>query len=184
MIFGIKEKSIILLVITCCWVGSDGVPVSAMEGDSVILKSGVKTNQQENILWIFNDTCITGDLSKICTDVQCKDADGRFRNRLKLDHQTGSLTITNTRTTDSGLYQLQINSIRICIIIFSVSVTSEYNFMMILKKYICLLSHMSASSKGMSVLLSLVSHWASFINLTLKRVQIRAHKSTYDRVHV
>ncbi|XP_016115893.1 contactin-3-like [Sinocyclocheilus grahami] len=103
---------------------ANGVPVSAMEGDSVILKSGVKTNQQENILWIFNDTCITGDLSKICTDVQCKDADGRFRNRLKLDHQTGSLTITNTRTTDSGLYQLQINSIRICIIAnFSVSVT-------------------------------------------------------------
>ncbi|XP_016349335.1 contactin-3-like [Sinocyclocheilus anshuiensis] len=103
---------------------ANGVPVSVMEGDSVILKSGVKTNQQENILWIFNDTCIAGDLSKICTDVQCEDADERFRDRLKLDHQTGSLTITNTRTTDSGLYRLQISSIRICIIAnFSVSVT-------------------------------------------------------------
>ncbi|XP_050957980.1 uncharacterized protein LOC127159116 isoform X1 [Labeo rohita] len=86
-----------------------------MEGDSVTLQTGIKTKQRERIEWYFNGfqiAKITGDLHYICTDVQCKDADERFRDRLKLDHQTGSLTITNITTTDSGLYHLKINSRR------------------------------------------------------------------------
>uniref|UniRef100_A0A8C1EAV7 Zgc:171490 n=1 Tax=Cyprinus carpio carpio TaxID=630221 RepID=A0A8C1EAV7_CYPCA len=90
-----------------------GESVSVMEGDSVTLNTNVKTNQQENIKWFFNDTRIaqiTGDLSNICTDVQCNEGTERFRDRLKLDHQTGSLIIMNITITDSGLYQLQIIS--------------------------------------------------------------------------
>ncbi len=95
-----------------------------MEGDSVTLYTGLIKSQQERIKWYFHVDRIaeiTGDQSKICTDVQCKD---RFRDRLKLDHQTGSLTITNTRTTDSGLYQLEIIS-RNTEIIFNVTVRGE-----------------------------------------------------------
>ncbi|XP_077081474.1 uncharacterized protein LOC143735249 isoform X1 [Siphateles boraxobius] len=91
-------------------VGSDRVPVSVMEGDSVTLQTDVKTTQHNRIKWYFNNiriAQITGHQSKICTDVQCEE---RFRDRLKLDHQTGSLTITNTRNTDSGEYKLQILS--------------------------------------------------------------------------
>ncbi|KTF84050.1 hypothetical protein cypCar_00037898 [Cyprinus carpio] len=86
-----------------------------MEGDSVTLHTDVKTNQQEDIKWYFNDTRIaqiTGDLSFICTDVQCNEGTERFRDRLKLDNQTGSLTIMNITNTDSGLYELKIISIR------------------------------------------------------------------------
>uniref|UniRef100_A0A671LWY2 Uncharacterized LOC107690502 n=1 Tax=Sinocyclocheilus anshuiensis TaxID=1608454 RepID=A0A671LWY2_9TELE len=91
-------------------------------GDSVTLHTDVEINHQDTMKWYLNDfriAQITGDQSKICTDEQCKE---RFRDRLKLDHQTGSLTITNTRTTDSGLYKLLISSIKIIQKIFHIAV--------------------------------------------------------------
>ncbi len=84
---------------------------SVNEGESVTLDPGVIKNPNDLMAWHFNDLCIaeiSEEPRKICTDVQCKDGDERFRDRLKLDHQTGSLTVTNTTITDSGDYQLQI----------------------------------------------------------------------------
>ncbi|XP_077081497.1 uncharacterized protein LOC143735264 [Siphateles boraxobius] len=104
-------------------VGSDEVFV--MEGDSVFLYTGVKTNRQVDIRWYYKYTRIAqinGDLSKICTDVQCNEYTERFRDRLKLDHQTGSLTITNTRNRHSGEYTLKIFSSSSSGKIFSVNV--------------------------------------------------------------
>ncbi len=69
--------------------GASGVEteVSVMEGDSVSLHTGVKTDQQHRITWYYNGiriAQITGDQSQICTDAEC---DERFRDRLELDHQ-------------------------------------------------------------------------------------------------
>ncbi|XP_077083215.1 uncharacterized protein LOC143736362 [Siphateles boraxobius] len=101
---------------------------SVEEGESVTLDPGVIKKTNDFMTWYFNDiliTEITGDQSKICTDVQCNEGNGRFRDRLKLDHQTGSLIITNTRNTDSGEYKLLINNSRFSIIkSFSVSATA------------------------------------------------------------
>ncbi|XP_026054499.1 uncharacterized protein LOC113040362 isoform X2 [Carassius auratus] len=108
-------------------VGSDKLSVSVMEGDSVALHTGVATNQQEDIKWYFSDTRIaqiSGDLRFICSDVECNEGTERFRDRLKLDHQTGSLTIMNITNTDSGEYKLKI---------ISSTSSSEKNFNVIVK---------------------------------------------------
>ncbi|XP_067245873.1 uncharacterized protein [Chanodichthys erythropterus] len=91
-------------------VETDGVKsVSVMEGDSVILQSDVSEVQRDVlIVWRFGDKGIL--LAKIDVEnkeISLNDADGRFRDRLKLD-LNGSLTIKNTRTTDSGLYEVQV----------------------------------------------------------------------------
>ncbi|XP_058616237.1 natural killer cell receptor 2B4-like [Onychostoma macrolepis] len=54
--------------------------------------------------------------------------DGRFRDRLKLDHQTGSLTITNTRTEHAGLYKLLINGAKLLTKNFNVFVYARLPF--------------------------------------------------------
>ncbi|XDV23993.1 hypothetical protein PO909_028313 [Leuciscus waleckii] len=114
-------KKMFCPVVFCClcfwrlvvFAGTDAVKtVSAMEGDSVTLNSGLTEIKAHDIItW-------TVGLSKTKIAQIDKDAgisstyddvpDGRFRDRLKLDHQTGSLTITNTRNTDSGDYQIII----------------------------------------------------------------------------
>ncbi|XP_073793259.1 uncharacterized protein si:dkey-19a16.7 isoform X2 [Danio rerio] len=60
-------------------------------------------------MWYFDDVRIADinavNNGKTCLNDQCKT---RFSDRLKLHQQTGSLIITNTRTTDSGDYKLMI----------------------------------------------------------------------------
>uniref|UniRef100_A0A673HTW6 Ig-like domain-containing protein n=1 Tax=Sinocyclocheilus rhinocerous TaxID=307959 RepID=A0A673HTW6_9TELE len=84
--------------------------VSVKEGDPVTLHVP-QLQGDELIVWRF------GDEGKLIAkaDIEAKssplyDTDGRFRDRLQLNDQTGSLTITNTRTTDSGLYTAKISS--------------------------------------------------------------------------
>ncbi|XP_016085891.1 SLAM family member 5-like, partial [Sinocyclocheilus grahami] len=89
--------------------------VSVKEGDSVTLNSGrTEIRNGDVIQWWFSvkDTLIaeinvTADRFTVYDDVP----DERFRDRLKLDKQTGSLTITNIRTEHAGHYEVEINHI-------------------------------------------------------------------------
>ncbi|XP_056304456.1 uncharacterized protein LOC130216587 [Danio aesculapii] len=87
--------------------------VSVTAGESVIMKTGF-TNIQiyDFIVWMFTDTVIA-EIYKTAQQFNVREvADERFKGRLNLDHQSGSLTIINSKTADSGEYELKISSSR------------------------------------------------------------------------
>ncbi len=107
---------------------SDAVTsVSVMEGDSVSLQTHTELQTHDQISWIFglSETRIAEIIKDTGRFSTYEGPDGRFRDRLKLDHQTGSLTITNTRTTDSGFYQIFISGRRKITYRLGVTVSGE-----------------------------------------------------------
>ncbi len=98
------------------------------EGDSVTLQTdATEIHEDEDILWYFGDkkSLIAKTNRETKTFTSDDGLDGRFRDRLKLDDQTGSLTITNITTKHAGLYQLQISGAKLKSKTFSVSVYGE-----------------------------------------------------------
>ncbi|XP_073721380.1 uncharacterized protein [Misgurnus anguillicaudatus] len=91
-----------------------GKSVSVIGGESVTLLTDVPDVKKHDVIrWRFRhensplaELDRTAGIFSIHDDVH----DGIFKNRLQLDHQTGSLTITNIRNTDSGVYELDISN--------------------------------------------------------------------------
>uniref|UniRef100_A0A673JB44 Ig-like domain-containing protein n=1 Tax=Sinocyclocheilus rhinocerous TaxID=307959 RepID=A0A673JB44_9TELE len=82
-----------------------------MEGDSVTLHTNLtEIHEDDEIVWTFGaENSTIAQINRTAGIFNTSDVlDGRFRDRLKLDNQTGSLTITNTTTEHAGLYKLQI----------------------------------------------------------------------------
>uniref|UniRef100_A0A8C1LH69 Immunoglobulin domain-containing protein n=1 Tax=Cyprinus carpio TaxID=7962 RepID=A0A8C1LH69_CYPCA len=95
-----REKTTIKIFYVTYNYDTDGVKsvsLSVMEGDPVTLQADSEIHQDALMLWRFGDK-----------GSSLNDADEGFKDRLQLNDQTGSLTIKNTRITDSGLYELQI----------------------------------------------------------------------------
>ncbi|XP_077081486.1 uncharacterized protein LOC143735256 isoform X2 [Siphateles boraxobius] len=110
----IKEKTSFFFWLCFCLLngvsGGDAVK-SVMEGDSVTLNTGVTEIKKDDVIeWRFGtDGSLLARINRELDEIYISNyADERFRDRLKLDDQTGSLTIMNTRTSDSGLYEVII----------------------------------------------------------------------------
>ncbi len=81
---------------------------SVSVGKSVTLNTNLTQIQGINLIkWRFGDTGPV--IAEFENNISTTNLTERFRDRLQLDHQTGSLTIKNMTTTDSGRYKLQIN---------------------------------------------------------------------------
>ncbi|XP_073793133.1 uncharacterized protein si:ch73-256j6.5 [Danio rerio] len=104
--------------------------LSVKTGNSVTLSSGVsELKNDDQIQWRFGDKdTLIAEINKQTNRFSVFDdvLDGRFRDRLKLDNKTESLTITDTRTRDAGDYKLQIDYIDI---IFRLTVCDEISVM-------------------------------------------------------
>ncbi len=101
--------------------------VSKMEGDSVTLNTDVtEIHEDDDIMWNFGAKKIAEINRATGIFITSDDVlDGRFRDRLKVDHQTGSLTIRNITTEHTGLYKLEIRGAKLSLKTFSVSVYGE-----------------------------------------------------------
>uniref|UniRef100_A0A8C2D1A7 Ig-like domain-containing protein n=1 Tax=Cyprinus carpio TaxID=7962 RepID=A0A8C2D1A7_CYPCA len=100
-----------------------GESVSVMEGDSITLNTDViEILEDDDILWKFGaEKSLIAEISREKQIFFKYDNvhDGIFRDRLKLDNQTGYLTITNLTTEHAGLYELQISGAKLTSKIFT-----------------------------------------------------------------
>uniref|UniRef100_A0A672KMD3 Immunoglobulin domain-containing protein n=1 Tax=Sinocyclocheilus grahami TaxID=75366 RepID=A0A672KMD3_SINGR len=101
--------------------------ISVMEGDSVTLNTDVTEIQRDDqILWMFklqnSETRIAEIYKQIISIYDNKENNERFRDKLLMDNQTGSLTIRNIRSEHTGLYELTVISGKTSLKSFSVTV--------------------------------------------------------------
>ncbi|XP_073702525.1 uncharacterized protein [Garra rufa] len=86
---------------------------NSKEGETVTLQTGVSELQKYDvILWMFGPLSPDTFMAEINIPLQkiSYSDDERLRDRLQLNDQTGSLTIVDSRSTDTGVYQLQITN--------------------------------------------------------------------------
>ncbi|KAA0711781.1 hypothetical protein E1301_Tti019096 [Triplophysa tibetana] len=139
--------------------GDEVKSVSVMEGDSVTLQTDVIKQKDDVFVWCYgsDNSLVATTNGKVESTKYYDGEDGKLIGRLMLDAQTGSLTITNMKTEESGLYTLKISNKKISYKKFNVNVNARLSVPVITKVF----SEFSSSSVSKcSVLCSVmnVSH--------------------------
>ncbi|XP_057215543.1 uncharacterized protein LOC130569737 [Triplophysa rosa] len=89
--------------------------MSVMEGHSITLYTDTEMQTYDLIDWMFGDEhAQIAEIYKPDKRFTTYDdvLDGRFRNRLKLNDQSGSLTITSMRSQHAGVYEVKMSGNR------------------------------------------------------------------------
>uniref|UniRef100_A0A8C2JKF5 Immunoglobulin domain-containing protein n=1 Tax=Cyprinus carpio TaxID=7962 RepID=A0A8C2JKF5_CYPCA len=124
---------LILFCLSCCHLigvfGSETdktQSLSVMEGDSVTLNTDfTEIHEDDEIMWNFGAENSLIALINRASGIFFTFPDERFRDRLKLDRQTGSLTIMNITSQHAGYYKLEIIAAQLSSKTFIVSVFGE-----------------------------------------------------------
>lgn len=84
------------------------------EGESVELHTGISgLKSEENVKWRYESKDVVrliAEINEKTKEISFNNKDEQFKHRLHLNQQTGSLTITNIKSTDAGGYELHITS--------------------------------------------------------------------------
>nr|XP_055073006.1 uncharacterized protein LOC129452968 [Misgurnus anguillicaudatus] len=144
------EHLICVNLFECAVVFGDEVKsVSVMEGDSVTLYTDITEIQRDDqILWRFGlQKALIARINGVARDISINAdvLDGRFRDKLQVNNQTGDLTITNITTQHTGLYQIIINSAKEISYRFNVTVYARLPIPVITK-----ISPQNSSSSSVS----------------------------------
>uniref|UniRef100_A0A8C9TDF7 Immunoglobulin domain-containing protein n=1 Tax=Scleropages formosus TaxID=113540 RepID=A0A8C9TDF7_SCLFO len=110
------------------------------ERDTVTLHTGVTDVQKDSvILWYFRSG-VDDLIAQFIKGETETDFDERFRDRLELDTQTGSLTIRNLNTSDSGVYRVHrvkgkppVTEFQLVVYIYTTVTSSPSEFFMLPK---------------------------------------------------
>ncbi|XP_043079800.1 natural killer cell receptor 2B4-like [Puntigrus tetrazona] len=133
---------------------------SVTEGDSVTLHTGVtEIHEDDEITWNFGaEKSLIAEINRASGIFSTYDVlDERFKDRLKLDNQTGSLTIMNISTQHAGDYHLEVISAKLSSKTFSVSVYARLPVPVISSNSSNCSSSSSSSSSNCSLLCSVVN---------------------------
>ncbi|XP_065099546.2 SLAM family member 9-like [Paramisgurnus dabryanus] len=139
-------------VFVCAGVFGDEVKsVSVMEGDSVTLHTDITELQTDDLIdWRFGpEETLMAEINKAANKVSINAdvLDGRFRDRLQGNNQTGDLTIINITTQHTGLYNITIKGNRDLSYRFNVTVYAHLPIPVITTQ------NSSSSSSGSNCLL-------------------------------
>ncbi|XP_055074530.2 uncharacterized protein [Misgurnus anguillicaudatus] len=122
--YSIMENLLLFFIFSLSLNAVFGEEVSVLEGNVVSFKTGLTDMRKVYLIWLYRGAIIAkineGDINLYDTD------DGIFEDRLQLDNQTGSLTISDIRTKHAGLYQQKIITNETLIKAFSLTVQNVF----------------------------------------------------------